>query len=159
VDPEPEYPAGRKGLVLTNFWKQMSSETDQGLLVVDGDVVLDPEDFAAMHAACWEKPDEVHVAPVRLWPISTGLEAPIWGHGHDLYGVGFDEPITRFSLCCTYLPSALLWDCILSAGPIANLDNMHLWIYPDVDKSISKVAAKGYKVNIVENCKPKHLNF
>jgi hypothetical protein len=153
VDPEPDYPVGQKGHVLASFWECLSDwPRHNGMLIVDGDVVIDPIDLAAMNTSIMSAPEDVHAAPTRLWPISTKLSTWIWGHGHDVYGGASDEPVTRFTFCCTYLPGELIEACIDQG--------MHDWLYPNVDKKVSQVAAElGFEVHLVEGATPKHLNF
>src|SRR5580704_19270705 len=67
VDPEPEYPYGRKGLVLTRVW-EMFNEDAHGMLIVDGDVAIDPADMNAMSNSISKDTSAVHVAPAKLWP-------------------------------------------------------------------------------------------
>lgn len=65
VDPEPEWPVGRKGLALTRAWDQLG-EGCTGALLCDGDVVADPADVWAMGEAINEHPQDVLVAPIKL---------------------------------------------------------------------------------------------
>jgi hypothetical protein len=154
VDPEPDFPVGRKGLVLARTWQTLNDDGKiKGMIVLDGDVAIDPIDVGFMYAAIDETPEDIITAPVRLWPVSTKLEGWIWGHGHDVYGPNLDDgPTTRFSFGYTYLPGALLDKCIEKG--------MKEWVYPDVDRSVSKVAADmGLTVRLLKEATPKHLNF
>src|SRR5690242_10659791 len=83
VSPEPGYPFGRKGLVISAAWRQLASRNASGLLILDGDVAIDPEDHAAMLRAVDERPQLVHVAPVKIWPKSTKRSAWTWSHWRD----------------------------------------------------------------------------
>lgn len=150
VDPEPDWPFGRKGHVLKRVWDELPNQ--EGMLILDGDVAIDPDDMAVMKQAIARKNNEVFTAPAKIWPASTGFPMRCWAHGHDMYGGDSEEPITRFSFNFTYLPARLMRSAI--AGGLG------LWTYPDVDRKMSVLAAdKGIPVNLVEDCWPKHLNF
>src|ERR1039458_10197954 len=82
VLPEPEYPFGRKGLALASGWDQLrGTPSAAGMLMLDSDVAVDPEEVAIMEEAIHADPLAVHIAPVRLWPASTKLDTWVWGHG------------------------------------------------------------------------------
>jgi hypothetical protein len=152
VLPEPGYPFGRKGLALAGAWRQLSGPKMDGMLILDGDVAIDPLDHAVMFTAIGDEPDAVQVAPVKLWPISTHRKSWVWGHGQGDYSqLGMDEPDV-FTFSYTYLPRALIEACI-EAG-------MEDWTYPGVDRHVSEVAREsGIPVRVVWDASPKHLNF
>lgn len=152
VMPEPEYPVGRRGLVMASAWKQLSAGAD-GMLCLDGDVVIDPIDHAAMFAAIDKESTAVHVAPVKLWPISTHLDGWVWGHGQDGRFTTKDPARPDiFTFCYTYLPRQLIEACIKSG--------MEEWYYPGVDKQVSRVCHEtGVSIRVVWGAQPKHCNF
>jgi hypothetical protein len=80
VGPEPGYPFGRRGLAIARAWEQLGNRKDAGMLMMDGDVAIDPLDLAAMGDAIAQTPKMVLVGPVRLWPASTMRESWVWGH-------------------------------------------------------------------------------
>ena len=67
ITPEPGYPFGRKGLVLTRVWAALGGDA-AGMLTLDGDVAVDPVDHAAMMASIDTGPEMVWVAPVACGP-------------------------------------------------------------------------------------------
>jgi len=154
IDPEPGYPFGRKGYSLAGAWAQLSAEVPGmlGMCVLDGDVALDPADMEAMFRAAANDQKSVHTAPVRLWPVST--KRPDWHWGHwtgEPSQEDKDNPVW-FSLCFTYLPRALIDQCI-RAG-------MKRWTYPGVDKRIAAQAQRlGIPVKVVRAARPVHLNY
>jgi hypothetical protein len=164
VDPEPGWPAGRKGLMLARLWQQLSKPVSDGMLICDGDVVIDPVDFGAMAYAAGCEPDAVHVAPVRLWPRATGLPGWVWAHRKPLppdtpddkameaWQTDVDDPV-MFSFNFTYLPARLVKGAIK-----AGLEN---WIYPHVDQGMWETARDlGIPVRVVRNdCHPRHVNY
>jgi len=122
------------------------------MLVLDGDVVIDPVDHDAMFAAIDKEPDAVHVAPVKLWPVSTHLDGWVWGHGLEFFSAKDPSRPDRFSFCYTYLPKRLLEACIKSG--------MDEWHYPGVDQKVSKVCRElGIPIRVARSCQPKHLNY
>ena len=153
ISPEPEHPAGRKGLGLVRMWEQLAAPDAAGMLILDGDVAIDPEDFAQMLTAVGAAPGAVHTAPVRLWPASTHLKTWVWGHGRGRYSnVWYEEGLDTFTFCFTYLPRTLTEACI-GAG-------MAEWHYPHVDRNTVRQARQlGLTVNLVQDCSPKHANY
>ena len=151
IDPEPEYPSGRKGLVIARQWKQLSEDA-VGLVLLDGDVVIDPYDNAVMGDAVTAEPAAVHVAPVKIWPRSTKYDGWRWGHGVDGYTQQGVEIINTFTFNFTYLPRELVDICILNG--------MEEWTYPHVDRNVVKLAqAIPTPVRLVQGIEAKHVNF
>jgi hypothetical protein len=153
VGPEPGYPYGRKGLALLGAWRQLRTEHCTGMVVMDGDVVIDPLDTAVMLETVGRYPDDVWTAPVRLWPASTQRESWVWGHWN---GQGpSQQPCadpTFFSFCFTYIPRRVI-DQAASMG----LDR---WTFPGVDRRMSLAArAARVPVRVVDGCTPKHLHY
>lgn len=157
IGPEPAHPFGRKGLALKGAWCQLGNngpEPAAGMVILDGDVAIDPGDIAAMLAAIIAEPGVIHVAPVKLWPVSTKL--PYWTWGHGLHAEGLtqtdhDNP-DFFSFCFTYLPRAVIEACI-KAG-------MDRWAFPHVDEQAQVQAGKlGIPVRVVRSAHPVHLNY
>jgi hypothetical protein len=151
--PEPDYPFGRKGLALLRTWQQIQlSKQEAGLVILDGDVAIDPVDYHAMMRAIPKEPGAVHVAPVRLWPKSTQRSDWYWAHHR---GEASQEPCddpTVFSFNFTYLPRALL-DACRQAG-------MAKWTFPTCDSHVTEVAAKMHlPVRVVHDATPKHLHY
>ena len=151
VTPEPSYPFGRKGLVLASAWEQLGRNAD-GMLILDGDVVIDPQDFIEMHGAIMAEPAAVHVAPARIWPVSTGAASWSWGHWKDQRGQEWTEEPDYFAFNFTYLPAALMTACVKA--------NMRSWRFPNVDMNVSRTAKKaGIPARVVKNCAPKHMHY
>lgn len=153
VDPEPGHPFGRKGRQLAAAWGQLAGPEFDGMLILDGDVAIDPADHAAMMTAIDARPGIVHTAPVRIWPASTKRPGWVWSHwpgqaSQELETAG----IRWFSFCYTYLPRALITRS-LRAG-------LRGWHYPGVDTKVCEQAqAAGISVNVVGGCWPKHLHW
>jgi hypothetical protein len=153
VDPEPGFPFGRKGRQLAAAWEHLSGPEFDGMLIMDGDVLIDPADHSAMMAAIDAQPALVHTAPVRIWPASTKRPGWVWSH----WAEGASQDIDRhgvkwFSFCYTYLPAALITRS-LRAG-------LASWQYPGVDSQVSRTAAAaGIGVDVVRGCWPKHLHW
>jgi hypothetical protein len=152
VSPETAYPFGRKGLVLESGWKQLSDPDSQGLLILDGDVMIDPQDFENMRCAIEADPDCVWVAPARIWPVSTGKPRWTWGHWKDQPSTEWCDNPEWFAFNFTYLPAALMTAAIK--------DSLRLWQFPKVDMNMSRTARKqGIKVRVVPDCAPKHMHY
>jgi hypothetical protein len=154
VLPEPEYPFGRKGLALASGWDQLrGTPSAAGMLMLDSDVAVDPEEVAIMEEAIHADPLAVHIAPVRLWPASTKLDTWVWGHGLRKFSQDDDPDAPGiFTFCFTYLPERLIIACV-TAG-------LKTWTYPLVDQRVSKVArGLRLKTHTVRGCAPVHLNY
>lgn len=152
VGPVPDYPFGRKGLVISSAWRQLSARHHAGLLILDGDVAIDPADYGAMLAAVHEAPQLVHVAPVRIWPVSTKREAWTWAHWTEAPSQRLELRPRYFSFCFTYLPRMLLVQ--------ADRDGLKRWTYPGVDMRMSETAQRnGIGARVVTGCWPKHMNY
>lgn len=164
VDPEPAHPKGRKGLVLASAWRQMHGPNDAGMLILDGDVAIEPTDLNTMVYHIAQDRDAVWVAPVKIWPKSTHLPSWAWGHRKPapegtsqadvmkLWQTDVDDP-TWFTFGFTYLPRRLV--------EAANKMGLKTWHYPNVDKNMHELAsAQGFRVLVVRgDCHPKHVNF
>ncbi len=153
VDPEPEYPFGRKGLALASAWRQLGTPEAAGMVILDGDVAIDLTDHAAMLVAIEKEPGKVHVAPVKLWPASTKLQRWVWGHGKGRF-TNRDDPDDpdMFGFSFTYLPRVLI-EAVIAAG-------MTQWTYPNVDRLTHQTAKEqGIGARTVRGASPKHLNY
>jgi hypothetical protein len=152
IGPEPEYPFGRKGLALARAWSQLAVPDTAGMLLLDGDVVIDPEDHRQMLAAIDADPGVVHTAPARIWPVSTKRAQWCWAHWETGPGQHLDRDPRWFSFCYTYLPRQLIEQ--------AGRDGLRIWAYPSADKHMSETCQKlGLRVNVVADCWPKHVNY
>lgn len=165
VRREAEHPKGRKGLTLARAWEQMATEADEGLLICDSDVVIDPNDLNVMVAHVVSDREAVWTARVKLWPVSTHYPTWVWGHRKEVpagmtdeleimrwWQTDVDDP-DYFTFCFTYLPRRLV-ERALEAG-------LKTWQYPHVDKNMHELAkAESFKVRVVKgDCFPKHVNF
>lgn len=164
VNPEPAHPKGRKGLVMASAWRQMSTDGDAGMLILDSDVAIEPTDMHTMVQHIGSDIHSVWTAPAKLWPRATHLPTWVWGHrkepqpsmSHDdtirLWQTDVDDP-DWFTFCFTYIPRRLI-EMSLDAG-------LKEWHYPYVDKNMHQLAKqKGVKVRVVRgDCHPKHINF
>jgi hypothetical protein len=152
VDPEPGHPFGRKGLQIASAWATLATPGCAGLVILDGDVAIDPRDQAAMLAAVELEPAAVHVAPVRLWPASTKKDAWVWGHGRGAFTRDDPDDPDVFGLSFTYLPQQLV-EASVRAGLAG-------WAYPDVDRKIRQASKRlGMTVRVVRAASPTHLNY
>lgn len=152
VSPEPGYPFGRKGLALASAWRQLSHQGQDGMLVLDGDVIIDPEDFSRMLSAIDGNATIVHIAPVRIWPVSTHREDWVWAHWAKEPSQDIDLSPQWFSSCFTYLPQLLIDQALH--------DGLREWTYPTVDKQVSQSAQRlGLRVRVVRDCWPTHINY
>jgi hypothetical protein len=153
VTPEPEYPVGRKGLMMASAWETLGKRANcDGMIVLDGDVAVDPTHVAAMFDAIDADPQVVWTAPVRIWPVSTHRADWVWAHWKDRASQNLDNDPLWFSFCFTYLPAQLL--------NFAIAKGMKTWVYPRVDANVSAQAQKlGVKARMIEDCFPVHLHY
>lgn len=161
VPPEPGRPFGRKGLALQAAWEQITTPTTAGMLLLDGDVMIDPHDLAVMHKAINSDPARVWTAPVKLWRAAMREAGGgwIWSHMTAFprdqgQNDDWDEhELFRFSFCFTYLPRRLLEAAVRSG--------LKTWAYPHCDMRMHQLAARlDIPVQIVrDGCTPKHGNY
>jgi hypothetical protein len=151
LQPTPSFPVGRKGLALISYWEQMQRMRPYlGMLIMDGDVAVDPLDIHIMRIYISESPEAVITAPIRLWYEGEWF----WSHrgaANMLNDMDPDE-IHFFSFGFTYLPKSLM-EAASDAG-------IHAESYPYVDEFVSKLAVKmGLEIKLAEGCTPKHMHF
>jgi hypothetical protein len=152
LGPEPGYPFGRKGLALISAWTQIQMANEAGIVILDGDVAIDPVDYRAMMRAITAEPSAVHVAPARLWPKSTQWAGWTWAHHRGEPSQEDCADPTVFSFCFTYLPRRLL-DACRQAG-------MAKWAFPVCDSKVTEVAVRmKIPVRVVAGASPKHLHY
>lgn len=154
--PTNEYPVGRKGYTLATCWRTMKETHTSGMLILDSDVAIDPNDFSSMYSSMRSNSNAVHIGPSLIWPKSTGYSHVVWAHRK--FGTTFKEwrefktDVDTASFCFTYLPSSLIEACI-STG-LAD------WTFPSVDMQVFTVARRLHiPFRVVENCHPKHMNY
>jgi hypothetical protein len=154
VAPEPAHPFGRKGLALASAWKTLTGPEHAGMLLLDGDVLIDPHDYMMMLVAIHQEPDAVHIGPAKLWPISMG-DAPGWVWGHCRNAEWSQEPTDNpdfFAFNFTYVPRRV-WELSIQKG-------LKGWVFPGVDRGVSKVAREArIPMRVVKDCHPKHMHY
>lgn len=147
----PAFPVGRKGLALISYWEQMQRMRPYiGMVLMDGDVAIDPLDVRIMQICIMESPKAVLTAPIRLWYGGDWY----WSHrGADNELDKFDpDAISFFSFGFTFLPKALL-DKAAETGIASEC-------YPYVDEFMSNLAmTMGLEIKLADGCTPKHMHF
>ena len=152
IAPEPEWPFGRKGLAIASAWRQLGNPAAAGMVILDGDVAIDPCDTAAMLAAVEGEPRCVHVAPVKLWPASTKRAGWGWGDGEGDFSRADPDDPDVWGLSLTFLPRKLIEACV-KAG-------LETWAYPNVDRFIHREARRmRIKAWVVRDASPLHMNY
>jgi hypothetical protein len=151
---DPNHPFGRKGLALEQAWQQLAPADCAGMLILDGDTLIDPQDYALMCEAIESDPAAVHVAPARIWPASKP-ELRGWSYAHWSKGPTQQletEGIEFFTFNFTYLPASLL-QASIKAG-------LKGWQFPLVDSRVSRCARMNrIPVHVVTGATVKHLNY
>lgn len=153
VRPTADHPFGEKGRSLAGTWNQLSHDRMAGMLILDGDVVIEPGDMSNMLAAIHEHTDMVVVAPTRIWPLSTKRKDWVWAHwSKEASQVMETKNIHWFSFNFTYVPRKVIEQALK--------DGLADWAFPSVDKRMSQSAVRAkVPVYVAENVLPKHLNF
>ena len=148
--PSDEFPFGRRGMVMLRAWRRLSDPAMLGMLVQDGDVLVDPSDAAAMLEAIHAEPKCVITAPAKLWRGKA--EMPwTWAHWRGEASQEFEADPDFFCFNFTFLPRDLLEAC-------AKRD-MHKWAFPSVDTEMARVARDlGIPVRVCAAL-PKHMNW
>jgi hypothetical protein len=154
ISPSADYPFGEKGKVLAGAWKQLDPDNIMdGMLILDGDVAIEPIDLKNMLAAINDHDHMVVVAPARIWPISTKRKEWSWAHwGKAPSQVIETENVRWFTFNFTYLPRKVIEQAIS--------DGLYAWTFPGVDKRFSDAAFRaGVPIYVAEDVQPKHLHF
>jgi hypothetical protein len=153
IEPETAHPFGRKGLAIAAAWKQMATEETAGVLFLDGDVAIDPWDYTVMLNAIATAPKHVHIAPVKLWPVSLGGDSWTWSHCKDgMFSQVLEMEPDFFSFNFTYVPRAAIEKAIQRGLATKQ--------YPEVDRHVSRAARElGVPMNVHPLCQPKHLHY
>jgi len=155
VYPEPGYPMGRKGKVFADTWRQIPDNMKpkyDGMLVIEGDVLIDPHDYKQMLKSIESDVNAVWTAPVKVWPITSKFDDWFWCHWATMPSQTLDEYPLRFGYNFTYLPTKLI-ELAIDAG-------WENWDYWNDDSEMPIVAMKNQiKVKVPEDCYPKHLHY
>jgi hypothetical protein len=161
ITPEPNHPFGRKGLALERAWEQIAPPNCLGMLILDGDVVIDPQDFILMAGAIGREPGAVHVGAARIWSASkpelavrelSGWSWAHWGEDGPTHEMIPEEQIKFFTFNFTYLPASLV-EASIKRGLKGRM-------FPGVDTFVSKTAREmRTPIRVVAGASPKHLNY
>lgn len=154
VNPTLEYPFGQKGMVLANAWKQLNVDNVMdGMLILDGDVAIEPIDLANMLHAIHHHDKMVVTAPARIWPRSTKRKEWSWAHwSKGPSQVMETENIRWFSFNFTYIPKLVIEQAVK--------DGLMTWAYPRCDNKVSTAAFNAkVPVFVAQNVLPKHMNY
>ena len=154
VNPSVDYPFGEKGRAIAGAWKQLNADNKMdGMLILDGDVVIEPTDLVNMLQAIHHHDKMVVVAPTRIWPKSTKRKDWSWAHWSKEPNQTLETKNIRwFSFNFTYLPKKVIEQ--------AMQDGLATWMYPRCDMRMSDAAFNaGVPVFVAEAVQPKHLNF
>ena len=154
VFPEDGFPFGRKGKVFTDTWNQArnSAVKYQGMLVIEGDVLIDPHDYNQMLKAISTNVDAIWTAPVKVWPVTTKGKDWFWCHWSTDTSQTLDKYPLHFGYNFTYLPKQLI-ELAIEAG-------WDKWDYWTDDSEMPKIAMRNkIPVKVPEDCWPKHLHY
>ena len=148
--PTDDHPLGRRGLVMLRTWEGLSNGNTLGMIVQDGDVLIDPHDYLMMLTCIHMEPAAVITAPAKLWR-KPDEEGWVWAHWKEKASQEIEPDPDFFCFNFTYLPRALL-----KAAAVAN---MRSWTFPSVDTQMARVARREKIPIRVADCQPKHMNF
>lgn len=154
VSPEPGAPFGRKGLALAAAWKQVAEPDTAGVLLIDGDVLIDPHDYTMMREAIQAEPGAVHIGPAKLWPTSKNdLSGWAWGHCRNgVFTQEWTEDPDFFAFNFTYVPREVM--------ELAIRKELRNKQFPEVDRFVSRMAREaGIPMRVVKDCHPKHMHY
>jgi len=82
-------------------------ELDESCILIEWDIAYEPDAMNTFIEYCMAEPERIHVAPFRLWPISTALEGPVWVHRHwePMWWINRYDPFCQlFGFGFIYLP-------------------------------------------------------
>lgn len=154
IAPTLDNPFGEKGRVIAGAWKQLNPDNKMdGMLILDGDVAIEPIDLTNMFRAIHNHDQMVVVAPARIWPKSTQKKVWTWAHWSKEPSQTMEtENIRWFSFNFTYFPKKVIEQAI---G-----DGLVNWKFPRCDMRMSDAAFHaGVKVFVAEDVYPKHMNY
>lgn len=87
-------------------------QLDGDTVIVEWDLAVSFEDRGKFTAQCVAEPDQVRVAPYRLYPVSTHLAEPVWAHRkvarHPPWINQFDGTCDLFGFGLVYLPHSIV---------------------------------------------------
>jgi hypothetical protein len=100
-------------------------QLDGDTVIVEWDLAVSREDTARFTAACQASPGRVRVAPYKLYPISTNLQAPVWAHRrvgrNPPWITPADQECDLFGFGLAYLPHMIVKE-YLETGPEVSSD-------------------------------------
>ena len=154
--PTIGYPKGREALELSRLWKKLRDTDIPGVLLLRCDVAADPDDYEAMCAAAFLRPELVLTGLVKLWPASTGRNEWMWSHRGGKLGNPEATQLdiifpAYFSLGFLYVPRRLMDLCFPAHDD---------WAHGQMDVGMSEIALRnGIRTRVVYGATPKHLHF
>jgi hypothetical protein len=99
---------GIKRIYMSNYnYVPVFEKLTTDVLIVEWDIAFSPEALEQMSMYISVEPDRIHVAPFKLYPISTALANWVYCHRHidPLWWINrFDPYCQMFGLGMTYLP-------------------------------------------------------
>jgi hypothetical protein len=118
------------------------------VLLLEWDIAVSQEDLRAFAEQAQASPEDLLVAPYRLYPEGSGWPVPVWAHRRDyLTFVEEGEPTcVMFGLGMIYLPKRLI-DAF--DGQVFDDGRFSEWHHSTVGKPVP----------IAWNVRPVHLNY
>jgi hypothetical protein len=135
-------------LVIDGFDYAALRTSSDDVLLLEWDIAVGQEDLLRFAQRAAATPDDVLVAPYRLYPEGSGWSEPVWAHRRNyLEWVDEGEPVcVMFGLGMAYLPRKLL---AAFAGDRLDDASFSTWHYANVGKAVP----------IAWDVRPVHLNY
>lgn len=104
---------GIEKLVMTGYDYKCLRDVDDDVILIEWDIAVGREHLETFIARALEDPDQIRVAPYRLYPGTYRMRAPIWVHrvrdpGTRRFVNEDDEQCQMFGFGLIYLPRPLV---------------------------------------------------
>lgn len=117
---------------------QLAADT----VIVEWDLAVSPEQIEAFTASAALTPDEVQVAPYRLYPASTALPGPVWAHrcsdgrGGWRWITEADRAADLIGFGLVYLPLAIVRQYLAETSGPSSDTTFSRWHYERVQRTV-----------------------
>lgn len=114
-------------------YRPVLAALDASTVITEWDIAFSAEHRDLFGRYCLEDPARVHVAPYRLYPVSTGLAAPVWAHrvADGWHGYRWvnerDKRCDLFGFGMVYLPLSIVTRYLSDNSGIATDSTFSLW--------------------------------
>lgn len=107
------------------------------ILLLEWDIYVAPQMLARMRHLIATAPDKVHIAPYKLYPVSTQLQRPVWAHRNidGEWNLHREQICNLFGFGCVYIPQWVIEEFHLVYDPLSmpfKDDPFSRWHYDNI---------------------------